>query len=237
LLRIENLNTYYGLARALKDISLEVEAESIVCIIGANGAGKSTLLKTISGIVHPSSGSIKFLDNNITREKPSQIVRIGISQVPEGRRLFGNLSVHENLILGAYLRFKHKNDRMINRDFDFVYNMFPRLGEMKKRLAGSLSGGEQQMLAIGRGLMSRPKLLLLDEPSIGLAPLLVQEIFKVIRDLKKEGITVMLVEQNARLALSTSDYGYVLELGEVILKGKTGSLFENEVIKRAYLGK
>ncbi len=223
--------------RALKDISIEVEAGSIVCIIGANGAGKSTLLKTISGIIRLSSGKIRFLENDITHAKPAHIVRLGISQVPEGRRLFGNLCVHENLILGAYLRFKQKDRDGIKRDFDFVYRIFPRLGEKKKQLAASLSGGEQQMLAIGRGLMSRPQLLLLDEPSIGLAPLLVQEIFKVVKALQKEGITIMLVEQNARMALSTGDSGYILELGEVILKGRAADLLENEEIKRAYLGK
>jgi len=223
--------------RALKDISIDVEERAIVCIIGANGAGKSTLLKTISGIIHPSSGKVQFLENDITGVKPAHIVRLGISQVPEGRRLFGNLCVHENLILGAYLRFKQKDRDGIKRDFDFVYKIFPRLGEKKKQLAASLSGGEQQMLAIGRGLMSRPKLLLLDEPSIGLAPLLVQEIFRVVKALQGEGITIMLVEQNARMALSTGDLGYILELGEVILKGRAVDLLENEGVKRAYLGK
>jgi len=237
LLRIEKLNTYYGSVRALKDISIDVEERAIVCIIGANGAGKSTLLKTISGIIHPSSGKVQFLENDITGVKPAHIVRLGISQVPEGRRLFGNLCVHENLILGAYLRFKQKDRDGIKRDFDFVYKIFPRLGEKKKQLAASLSGGEQQMLAIGRGLMSRPKLLLLDEPSIGLAPLLVQEIFRVVKALQGEGITIMLVEQNARMALSTGDLGYILELGEVILKGRAVDLLENEGVKRAYLGK
>ena len=237
MLRIEKLNTYYGSVRALKDISIDVEERAIVCIIGANGAGKSTLLKTISGIIHPSSGKVQFLENDITGVKPAHIVRLGISQVPEGRRLFGNLCVHENLILGAYLRFKQKDRDGIKRDFDFVYKIFPRLGEKKKQLAASLSGGEQQMLAIGRGLMSRPKLLLLDEPSIGLAPLLVQEIFRVVKALQGEGITIMLVEQNARMALSTGDLGYILELGEVILKGRAVDLLENEGVKRAYLGK
>lgn len=237
MLEIEKLNTYYGSVRVLKDISIDVEAGSIVCIIGANGAGKSTLLKTISGVIHPYSGKIRFLDNDITGARPAHIVRLGISQVPEGRGLFGNLCVYENLILGAYLRFKQKDRDGIKRDFDFVYKIFPRLEDKKKQLAASLSGGEQQMLAIGRGLMARPKLLLLDEPSIGLAPLLVQEIFKVVKDLHKEGITIMMVEQNARIALSTGDLGYVLELGEVILRGRAVDLLENEEVKRAYLGK
>lgn len=223
--------------RALKDISIDVESGSIACIIGANGAGKSTLLKTISGIIHASSGRVRFLENDITSANPARIVRMGISQVPEGRRLFGNLTTHENLILGAYLRFKQMDRAGIKQDFDFVYKIFPRLGERKKQMAASLSGGEQQMLAIGRGMMSRPKLLLLDEPSIGLAPLLVQEIFRVVKVLKEEGITIMLVEQNARMALSTSDSGYILELGEMILKGKASDLLENEEIRRAYLGK
>lgn len=236
MLKIEKLNVHYGFVRALKDISLDVEAGSIICIIGANGAGKSTLLKGISGIIRPFSGRIVFLENDISGARPSHIVRMGISQVPEGRRLFGNLGVHENLILGAYTRFKQKDHKMIHNDFDFVYGIFPKLASKKKQLAASLSGGEQQMLAIGRGLMSRPKLLLLDEPSIGLAPLLVQEIFKVVKELQKEGITIMLVEQNARMALATSDRGYILELGELVLSGKAEDLLGNEEVRRAYLG-
>ena len=236
MLRIENLNVHYGAVRALKDISLIVEAGSIVCIIGANGAGKSTLLKSISGIIPPFSGRIVFLENDISRARPAQIVRMGISQVPEGRRLFGNLSVHENLILGAYIRFSQSDQKKIHSDFDLVYELFPKLADKKKQLAASLSGGEQQMLAIGRGLMSRPKLLLLDEPSIGLAPLMVQEIYKTIKGLQKEGITIILVEQNARMALAVSNRGYILELGEIVLSGKAEDLLGNENVQRAYLG-
>jgi branched-chain amino acid transport system ATP-binding protein len=236
LLKIEKLNVHYGFVRALKDISLDVEAGAIICIIGANGAGKSTLLKSISGIIRPSSGRIVFLENDLSGAKPAHIVRMGISQVPEGRRLFGNLCVHENLILGAYVRFKQRDHKRVQSDFDFVYGMFPKLAAKKSQSAASLSGGEQQMLAIGRGLMSRPKLLLLDEPSIGLAPLLVQEIFKTVKGLQKEGITIMLVEQNARMALATSDRGYILELGEMVLTGKAEDLLGNEEVRRAYLG-
>jgi len=236
LLKIEKLNVHYGFVRALKDISFDVEAGSIVCIIGANGAGKSTLLKSISGIIRPFSGKILFLENDISGARPAYIVRMGISQVPEGRRLFGNLCVHENLILGAYMRLRQNDHERIESDFDLVYAIFPKLADKKKQLAASLSGGEQQMLAIGRGLMSRPKLLLLDEPSIGLAPLLVQEIFKTVKGLQKEGITIMLVEQNARMALATSDRGYILELGELVLSGKAEDLLGNEEVRRAYLG-
>jgi branched-chain amino acid transport system ATP-binding protein len=237
LLNLQNISTKYGLVTALKAITINIAEGSIVCIIGANGAGKSTLLKTISGIIPPAAGKIVFLGKEITRARPDHIVRMGISQVPEGRRLFGNLSVHENLILGAYLRLRQKEKRSVNEDLEFVYRTFPKLVEKKRQSSASLSGGEQQMLAIGRGLMSRPKLLLLDEPSIGLAPLLVREIFNVIKVIQGEGITVMLVEQNAKMALSTSDRGYILELGEIILEGKAGDLLENEQIRRAYLGK
>ena len=236
MLKIEKLNVHYGFVLALKDISLAVDAGSIISIIGANGAGKSTLLKSISGIIRPFSGRIVFLENDISTARPSHIVRMGISQVPEGRRLFGNLGVHENLILGAYTRYQQKDHKKIHSDFDFVYGIFPKLADKKGQSAASLSGGEQQMLAIGRGLMSRPKLLLLDEPSIGLAPLLVLEIFKTVKGLQKEGITIMLVEQNARMALATSDRGYILELGELVLSGKAEDLLENEEVRRAYLG-
>jgi branched-chain amino acid transport system ATP-binding protein len=237
LLKIESLDTHYGFVRALKNVFLTVEPQSIVCIIGANGAGKSTLLKTISGIVHPSTGRILFLGNDIAGANPAHIVRMGISQVPEGRRLFGNLNVHENLILGAYLRFKQKDRSRIKSDFELVFKVFPRLEQKKKQLAASLSGGEQQMLAIGRGLMSRPKLLLLDEPSIGLAPMLVRENFKVVKKLQEEGLTIMLVEQNAKMALNISQRGYILELGEIVLEGRAGDLVQNEAVRRAYLGK
>jgi branched-chain amino acid transport system ATP-binding protein len=240
LLTVNNIDTYYGAVPALKGLSVRVEANSIVTIIGANGAGKSTLLHTISGIIAPNAGSIEFLDQNITGANPAKIVKLGISLVPEGRRLFGNLPVKDNLTLGAYSRYKKKNGRKeresIKQDFDFVYNIFPVLRARENQLAETLSGGEQQMLAIGRGLMSRPQILLLDEPSIGLAPMLIQEIFKVIKVLKEEKITIMVVEQNARMALDTADRGYVLELGKITLEGNAKDLIENEDVKRAYLG-
>jgi len=237
---VNNIDTYYGAVPALKGLSVRVEANSIVTIIGANGAGKSTLLHTISGIIAPRAGSIEFLDQDITGANPTKIVKLGISLVPEGRRLFGNLAVKDNLTLGAYSRYKKKNGRKerasIKQDFDFVYNIFPVLRARQNQLAETLSGGEQQMLAIGRGLMSRPQILLLDEPSIGLAPMLIQEIFKVIKVLKEEKITIMVVEQNARMALDTADRGYVLELGKITLEGDAKDLIENEDVKRAYLG-
>ena len=237
---MNNIDTYYGAVPALKGLSVRVEANSIVTIIGANGAGKSTLLHTISGIIAPRAGSIEFLNQDITGANPAKIVKLGISLVPEGRRLFGNLAVKDNLTLGAYSRYKKKNGRKeresIKQDFDFVYNIFPVLRARQNQLAETLSGGEQQMLAIGRGLMSRPQVLLLDEPSIGLAPMLIQEIFKVIKVLKEEKITIMVVEQNARMALDTADQGYVLELGKITLEGNAKDLIENEDVKRAYLG-
>ncbi len=237
---MNNIDTYYGAVPALKGLSVRVEANSIVTIIGANGAGKSTLLHTISGIIAPRAGSIEFLNQNITGANPAKIVKLGISLVPEGRRLFGNLVVKDNLTLGAYSRYKKKNGRKeresIKQDFDFVYNIFPVLRARQNQLAETLSGGEQQMVAIGRGLMSRPQVLLLDEPSVGLAPMLIQEIFKVIKVLKEEKITIMVVEQNARMALDTADRGYVLELGKITLEGNAKDLIENEDVKRAYLG-
>ncbi len=237
---MNNIDTYYGAVPALKGLSVRVEANSIVTIIGANGAGKSTLLHTISGIIAPRAGSIEFLNQDITGANPAKIVKLGISLVPEGRRLFGNLVVKDNLTLGAYSRYKKKNGRKeresIKQDFDFVYNIFPVLRARQNQLAETLSGGEQQMVAIGRGLMSRPQVLLLDEPSVGLAPMLIQEIFKVIKVLKEEKITIMVVEQNARMALDTADRGYVLELGKITLEGNAKDLIENEDVKRAYLG-
>ena len=224
---------------ALKNISLQVKSNSVVAIIGANGAGKTTLLQTIAGITEPKGGEIKLFAQKITGINPSKIVRAGISLVPEGRRLFGNLTVKDNLILGAYCRYKYKKrkeKKHIEKDFEFVYNLFPVLWERENQAAATLSGGEQQMLAIGRGLMSRPKLLLLDEPSIGLAPMLIQQIFRVIRILKEEKITILLVEQNASKALEVADWGYVLELGKITLEGESKDLINNDEVKKAYLG-
>jgi len=240
LLKVDNIDTYYGALHALKGLSLKVESNSIVAIIGSNGAGKTTLLQTIAGIIAPKSGKITFLEKEITKLNPSKVVRNGISLVPEGRRLFGNLTVIDNLKLGAYLRYKKRNSRKerenIEQDIEFVYNMFPILGDRENQTAETLSGGEQQMLAIGRGLMSRPKLLLLDEPSIGLAPKLIEEIFGVIKALREEKITIMLVEQNANKALEIADWGYVLELGEINIEGNSNALKNNEEVKKAYLG-
>jgi len=233
MLTIENLNVFYGAIHALKGISLKVREGEIVTLIGANGAGKSTTLKAISGLVKPRAGSIIF-DGELIQGRPAQdIVARGISQVPEGRRIFANLTVEENLELGAYLR----RDRAgIKADMENVFARFPRLEERRRQLAGTLSGGEQQMLAIGRGLMSRPRLLLLDEPSMGLAPLLVREIFEIIKEINREGTTILLVEQNAHMALSIASYAYVLETGQIVLEGPAAELADSEMVKEAYLG-
>lgn len=233
MLKVEEISVYYGAIHALKSISLEVEEGNIVTLIGANGAGKTTTLKTISGILKPRSGRIIFKGQDITRIPAQQIVSMGISQVPEGRRVFPSMTVLENLEMGAYLR---KDRDGVNRDLEMVFERFPRLMERKKQLAGTLSGGEQQMLAIGRALMSRPQLLLLDEPSMGLAPLLVKEIFAIIKDINEKGTTVLLVEQNANMALSIADKAYVLETGEIVLSGKAKELAESPEVKKAYLG-
>jgi branched-chain amino acid transport system ATP-binding protein len=239
VLKVKNINTYYGKVHALKNVSLHLSAGEIVALIGANGAGKTTILNTLSGITPPAGGSIQFEGEGVDGLAPDRIVKIGISQVPEGRQVFKGLTVADNLELGAYLRFCSREARdIIKRDIEHVYDLFPRLGERKKQMAGTLSGGEQQMLAIGRALMARPKLLLLDEPSMGLAPLVVQEIFAVIEKLRKdEGTTVLLVEQNAKAALKMADRGYVLETGKVILEGAAGDLLENPEGQRAYLGR
>lgn len=233
MLQIDQINVYYGAIHALKGISLQVEEGSIVTLIGANGAGKTTTLKTISGILHPKTGTIRFLGEEITKYPAQNIVGLGISQVPEGRRVFPSMTVLENLEMGAFLR---KDKGGIARDFRQVFDRFPRLEERKKQLAGTLSGGEQQMLAIGRALMARPRLMLLDEPSMGLAPLLVREIFEIIEDINKKGTTILLVEQNAHMALSIAHKAFVLETGEVVLEGTAGQLLESEEVKRAYLG-
>ena len=232
-LRIEDLDVYYGAVHALKGVSVKAEAGEIVTLIGANGAGKSTLLRTISGLVTPRSGRVLFEGRDLTRVPPHEIVGLGISQSPEGRMVFANLSVEDNLELGAYRR----RDRAgIAKDRAEVYRLFPRLLERRRQAAGTLSGGEQQMLAIGRALMSRPRLLLLDEPSLGLAPLLVREIFKTVIEINRGGVTVLLVEQNAHMALSIAGRGYVLETGVVRLEDRASALLENPEVKSAYLG-
>lgn len=239
MLKVKNINTYYGKVHALKNVSLHLGAKEIVALIGANGAGKTTILNTLSGVTPPASGTIQLEGESVNGLAPDRIVKIGISQVPEGRQVFKGLTVADNLELGAYLRFRSGADKnAIKQDIQHVYELFPRLGERKKQMAGTLSGGEQQMLAIGRALMARPKLLLLDEPSMGLAPLVVQEIFAVIEKLRQdEGTTILLVEQNAKAALKMADRGYVLETGKVILEGVAEDLLENPEVQRAYLGK
>jgi len=233
VLKIENLHGYYGAIHAIKGISLEVEEGQIVTLIGAYGAGKTTILRTISGLNRGKEGRITFLGKEINSTPAQNIVPLGISQVPEGRRVFANLSVLDNLILGAYLR---KDKAEIKKDMNMVFERFPRLLERKHQLSGTLSGGEQQMLAMGRALMSRPKLLLLDEPSMGLAPLLVQEIFSIIKDLNNTGTTILLVEQNAHMALSIANVGYVLETGNIVLSGDAKELAKSEEVSAAYLG-
>ncbi|WP_040683484.1 ABC transporter ATP-binding protein [Thermosinus carboxydivorans] len=232
MLNIDGINVYYGNIHAVRDISLTVGEGEIVTIIGANGAGKTTILKTIVGLLKSRTGTIRFQGDDITQEATAGIVRRGIALVPEGRRVFPRLSVADNLILGAYSR----KDKEVERDLAKIYEMFPRLAERRHQAAGTLSGGEQQMLAMGRGLMSRPKLLLLDEPSMGLAPLLVRQIFQTILDINSMGTTILLVEQNARMALSIADRGYVLETGSVALAGSAADLSDNDKVRRAYLG-
>ncbi|MGC8783171.1 MAG: ABC transporter ATP-binding protein [Armatimonadota bacterium] len=233
ILEVEMLNVRYGPIHALRDVSLYVEKGEIVTIVGANGAGKSTFLRTISGLIRPSSGTIIFDGEDITREPPHEIVRRGLCHAPEGRRIFANMTVRENLLLGAYT---HSNPDTLVQDFERVFSIFPRLKEREHQIAGTLSGGEQQMLAIGRALMSRPKLLMLDEPSLGLAPNLVQEIFRTIASINREGTTVLLVEQNAHMALHLAHRGYVLETGEVVLEDVAENLLRNEAVRSAYLG-
>ena len=237
MLRIKNLHAYYGPIRALYNVSLHVRAGEIVSLIGANGAGKTTMLNTISGLMASAKGEIIFEDKSIVGIPPENIVAAGIGQVPEGRQVFAPMTVRENLELGAYLRFKKKQKEAIREDLDGVFQIFPRLKERIKQLAGTLSGGEQQMLAIGRALMAKPKLLLLDEPSMGLAPLIVQDIMNTISSLRDNGVTILIVEQNARASLKISDRGYVLETGQVILQGSSEDLLNDSDVKRAYLGK
>ncbi len=233
MLKVNGINVYYGNIQAIKDVSLEINQGEIVTLIGANGAGKSTLLKTISGLLKPKKGEVLFQDKSIAGKAAQTIVKQGISHVPEGRRVFANMSVEENLELGAYLR---KDKAEIKKDFEKVFELFPRLLERRKQQAGTLSGGEQQMLAMGRALMARPKLLLLDEPSMGLAPLLVKTIFRIIEEINKTGTTILLVEQNANMALSIADRVYVIETGKVVLSGTAEELNESDQLKMAYLG-
>jgi branched-chain amino acid transport system ATP-binding protein len=233
MLKIENIDVYYGAIHALKGISAEVHEGEIVTLIGANGAGKSTILRTISGLLKPKTGQINFEGKSIAGVVAQDIVKLGISQVPEGRRVFANMSVLENLELGAYIRNDKKG---IQEDMENVFVKFPRLSERRSQLAGTLSGGEQQMLAMGRALMSRPRLLLLDEPSMGLAPLLVKEIFSIIKEINASGTTVLLVEQNAHMALSIAHRAYVLETGRITLSGDAKELAASEEIRKAYLG-
>ncbi|MBA9025678.1 ABC transporter ATP-binding protein [Peribacillus huizhouensis] len=233
MLKVEDLNVYYGNIHALKGVSLEINEGEIVTLIGANGAGKSTLLKTISGLLKPKQGKIIFEGKSITAKAAQTIVKQGISHVPEGRRVFANMTVEENLQLGAYLR---KDKKGIKQDMEMVYDLFPRLLERLKQQAGTLSGGEQQMLAMGRALMAKPRLLLLDEPSMGLAPLLVKTIFRIIEEINVTGTTVLLVEQNANLALSIADRAYVVETGRIVLSGNAEELTSSEKVKMAYLG-
>jgi branched-chain amino acid transport system ATP-binding protein len=233
MLKIDNINVYYGAIHALKGISVDVKEGEIVTLIGANGAGKSTTLRTISGLLKPKKGDVIFEGKSIAGLAAQNIVKLGISQVPEGRRIFANMTVLENIELGAYIR---KDTKEIAADMAKVFARFPRLAERKTQIAGTLSGGEQQMLAMGRALMSRPRLLLLDEPSMGLAPLLVKEIFSIIKEINETGTTILLVEQNAHMALSIAHHAYVLETGRIILTGTAKELAASEEVRKAYLG-
>ena len=232
ILSVKDLQVSYGGIEAVKGISFDVPAGKIVTLIGANGAGKSTTLKAIAGLVKPSAGTIEFSGESITGKDPSDIVSRGVTLVPEGRRVFDNMSVLENIKIGAYLR---KDD--LGEDIEWVYSLFPRLKERSWQLAGTLSGGEQQMLAVARALMSRPKVIMMDEPSLGLAPLIVKGIFDIIREINKKGVTVLLIEQNANMALKTADFAYVLETGRITLSGTGAELLTNDEVKKAYLGK
>ena len=234
MLKINNLHVSYGGIRALRGVDLEVPDGKIVTLIGANGAGKSTLLRTISGLVKADSGSITYDGVELLGKPINKVLEMGIAQVPEGRRVFADMTVLENLKIGAYLR---KDKAEIEKDIQWVYSLFPRLEERNWQLAGTLSGGEQQMLAVGRALMSRPKVLMMDEPSLGLAPLVVQDIFSIIKEINRQGVTVLLIEQNANMALKIADLAYVLETGNITLSGTGAELLANEKVKEAYLGK
>ncbi|AQS59066.1 ABC transporter ATP-binding protein [Desulforamulus ferrireducens] len=233
MLKVEDIHVYYGAIHAIKGISLEVSQGEIVTLIGANGAGKTSILNTICGLIKPKSGKITFEGKDITGVATQELVKRGLTQVPEGRRIFANMPVYENLELGGYL---NKNKKEVAEDIERVYNRFPRLRERKNQLAGSLSGGEQQMLAMGRALMSKPRLLLLDEPSMGLSPILVKDIFSIIKELNQQGTTILLVEQNAKMALSIAHRGYVVETGRIVLTGMAADLLDSPEVKKAYLG-
>ena len=231
MLKIEDIHVYYGAIHAVKGVSFEVNDGEIVALIGANGAGKSTVLKTVSGLMHPRSGSITFMDKNIAHTDAYKLVKQGLAHVPEGRRIFLQMSVQENLEMGAYIKKEVNKD-----DLEMVFDLFPRLKERRKQIAGTLSGGEQQMLAMSRALMSHPKLMMLDEPSMGLAPILVDQIFDIIKELHADGTTILLVEQNARKALQVADRAYVLETGSITLSGTGSVLASSDAVKKAYLG-
>lgn len=233
MLRLDNIQVFYGGIHALKGISFNVPEGKIVSLIGANGAGKSTVLKSICNLVTPQEGEIVFNDESIKGQPTHEIIKKGITLVPEGRRVFSNLTVLENLYLGAYSR---KANQEVEKDIQRVFELFPRLKERLKQSAGTLSGGEQQMLAVGRALMSRPRLLMMDEPSLGLAPLLVKNIFEIIKEINRQGVTILLIEQNARAALELADYAYVLETGVIVLEGTGAELIENKSVREAYLG-
>lgn len=232
MLEVNDINVYYGAIHAVKGVSLQVDEGEIVTLIGANGAGKSTVLQTISGLLHSRTGGIQFMGNSIASMAPHKIVEKGLAQVPEGRRIFLQMTVKENLQMGAYTRSGNEMDEDIKK----AYELFPRLHERRKQVAGTLSGGEQQMLAMARALMSRPKLLMLDEPSMGLAPILVEQIFSIIQEMNKNGATILLVEQNAKMALSVADRAYVLETGKIVLTGTGKELATSDAIRKAYLG-
>ena len=232
MLKINNLAVSYGMIQAVHGVSFDVKPGEIVTLIGANGAGKTTILRTISGLIRPKSGQILFEDQDVTKTPPQKIVAAGLSQVPEGRHVFSGLSVMENLEMGAYLR----KDDGLKADYEQVFEKFPVLKERRKQDAATLSGGEQQMLAMGRALMSKPKLLLLDEPSMGLAPIFIKEIFSIIQEINAQGTTVLLIEQNAKMALSVAHRGYVLETGKIVLSGTGAELLDSEEVKKAYLG-
>ncbi len=232
ILKVDNINVYYGAIHAIKGVSFHVDRGEVVTLIGANGAGKSTTLQTISGLLRSRTGSVEFLGENISRLPPHKIVERGLAQVPEGRRIFLQMTVQENLEMGAYTR----SGSGVDEDLEKVFAQFPRLKERRRQVAGTLSGGEQQMLAIGRALMSSPKLLMLDEPSMGLAPILVEQIFDIIRRLHENGTTILLVEQNAQMALSVADRAYVMETGSISLSGTGRELAESDQVKKAYLG-
>ncbi len=236
MLKVEGLSSFYGHIEALRAVDLHVRAGRITTILGSNGAGKTTLLRTISGLVPARHGRILYFGKDITNLHPEKMVKMGISHVPEGRQIFGDMTVRENLELGAYLRYRRDSTSAIKRDMEFVFDLFPVLREREGKVAGTLSGGEQQMLAIGRALMSKPRLLLLDEPSNGLAPKVIRDMFNCLQQLHREGITILLVEQDVQIALNIADYGYILRAGKMVLEGTAEELAQNQTIKEIYLG-